>query len=250
MSILIEHTRDPRWLSNSYLVADRPGGHAVLIDTGGPFEPLRERIEELRLTVTHVLCTHHHPDHVANNDTYRAAYGCPVCGHRAEAEWFGDLDRELTGDEELRSGGLAIRPLHVPGHTVGQLAFLVNDEHLFTGDTLFRGTVGGTRGAAHTTFDDLRHSIVDVLLRFAPETVVHPGHMERTTVGEEWASNPFVRQWRGLDAPGGGRCLAFGEPATLLLRARDYDGGTKCHVRFDEDGREDVVPGSRVVDAD
>lgn len=248
--MIIEHTMDPRWLSNSYLVADRPGGHAVLIDTGGPAEPLLARIEELRLSVTHVLCTHHHHDHVAHNGTFRAAHGCPICGHRAESALFGDLDLELEGDDELRSGDLTIRALHVPGHTLGQLAFLVNERALFTGDTLFRGTVGGTRAPGHTTFDDLRHSILDVLLRFPPETRVLPGHTDETTVGLEWNTNPFVRLWRGLDAPVEKACTAFGQPATLLLRARDYDGGTKCWVRFVDGDRLDVVPGSRVVDRD
>jgi len=246
--VIVEHTQDPRWLSNSYLVADRPGGHAVLIDTGGPSAPLLSRIEELRLTVTHVLCTHHHHDHVTHNADFRAAHGCPICGHRAEAEMFGDLDVQLEGGEELRSGELTIRTVHVPGHTAGQLAFLVDERALFTGDTLFRGTVGGTRAPGHTTFEDLQHSILEVLLRFPEDTRILPGHMEATTVGEEWDANPFVRLWRGLDAAAETPCTALGQPATLLLRARDYDGGTKCWVRFDEGGRHDVVPGSRVVD--
>ncbi|MCB9903851.1 MAG: MBL fold metallo-hydrolase [Planctomycetes bacterium] len=246
--MIVERTMDPRWLSNSWLVADRPGGHAVLVDTGGPSAPLLARIDELHLTVTHVLCTHHHHDHVTHNADYRTAHGCPVCGHRAEAALFGDLDVELEDGDELRSGDLTIRALHVPGHTLGQLAFLVNEQALFTGDTLFRGTVGGTRAPGHTTFEDLRHSILDVLLRFPRETRVLPGHTDETTVGAEWRDNPFVRMWRGIDAPGATPCTALGRPATLLLRARDYDGGTKCWVRFDAGGVLDVVPGSAVVD--
>ena len=73
----------------------------------------------------------------------------------------------------------------------------------------------------------------------------HPGHMESTTVGREWQENPFVRLWRGLDAEGSTPCTAVGDPATLLLSAPDYDGGTKCWVRFDT-GKLDIVPGSRV----
>lgn len=239
------HTRDPRWLSNSWLVADRPGGHAVLIDTGGPLRPIVQRIEELGVTLSHVLCTHHHPDHVLHNDDYRRQYGCPVCGHRAERELFGDLDHELDDGDELRSGDLHVRALHVPGHTLGQLAFLIDEREVFTGDTLFRGTIGGTRGRGHTTYDDIRHSILDVLLRLPADTVVRPGHMEATTIGREAAENPFVRFWRGLDAPLDAPCEAFGTPGRLLVEARDYDGGSKCVVAFD-DGSTDVVPGSRV----
>ncbi len=246
-SPLVFRTMHERWLSNTWLVADREGGHAVVIDSGGPLEPIVQRIEEWRVTPTHVLCTHHHHDHVEHNDDYRARYGCPVCGHRREASLFrGGLDTELEDRAEIRSGDLHIRALHVPGHTLGQLAFLVDDREVFTGDTLFQGSIGGTRAPGHTTYDDIRHSIMDVLMRLPHETVVRPGHMDSSTIGREWEQNAFVRLWRGVDAPVATRCSAFDESATLLLQARDYDGGTKCIVRFD-DGRLDVVPGSRVT---
>ena len=83
--MIIEKTMNRTWLSNTYLVADRPGGHAVLIDTGGPTGPILDRIEELRLTVSHVLCTHHHIDHVTHNADYKARFHCPICGHERSA---------------------------------------------------------------------------------------------------------------------------------------------------------------------
>jgi glyoxylase-like metal-dependent hydrolase (beta-lactamase superfamily II) len=238
------------WLSNTYLVADEPGGHAVVIDTGGPMGPILRKIEALRLSVSHVLCTHHHIDHVRHNAEYGARFGCPVCGHGSERGLFGGLDVELEDGDELKAGGLRVRALHVPGHTLGQLAFLVNEERVFTGDTLFRRTVGGTRGPGHTTFAEIRDSIMEVLMRLPPEMPVHPGHTDPTTIREEWEENPFIRLWRGLDAPAERRCRALGQPATLLLRARDYDGGTKCWVRFDDGGHLDIVAGSQVRDVD
>ena len=234
------------WLSNTYLVADKPGGHAVLIDTGGPMDPILRKIEALRLTVSHVLCTHHHIDHVQHNADYRTRFGCPICGHSRESGLFGGLDMELEDGDELATGELRVRAIHVPGHTLGQLAFLVNEEQIFTGDTLFRRTVGGTRGPGHTSFEEIRESIMDKLMRLPREMPVHPGHTAATTIGEEWEENPFIRLWRGLDAPSGLRCEALGRPATLLLRAPDYDGGTKCWVRFDEGNQLDIVAGSRV----
>ena len=220
----------------------------MLIDTGGPVEPILRTLEEQRLTLTHVLCTHHHVDHVLHNAEYKERFGCPICGHRAERELFGELDRELAHDEELSVGGLRIRALHIPGHTLGQLGFLVNEERVFTGDTLFQGSIGGTRGPGHTTYDDIHHSIMDVLMALPKDTIVHPGHVDETTIGREWEENPFVRMWRGLEDSSGVPCKAFGEPATLLLRAADYDGGTKCQVRFLESGMLDIVPGSQVVE--
>jgi hydroxyacylglutathione hydrolase len=244
--MIVERTMDSHWLSNSYLVADRPAGHAVIIDTGGPVGPILAKAAELRLTVSHVLCTHHHADHIAHNADYKAEFGCPVCGHCSERELFGGLDLEIGDGDELVTGGLHIRALHVPGHTLGQLAYLVNDERVFTGDTLFRESVGGTRAPGHGTFEELRHSIMQVLMRLRRDMPIHPGHTDPTTVGEEWERNPFIRAWRGLDASRESRCTALGQPAALLLRARDYDGGSKCWVRFDEGNRLDVVPGSRV----
>jgi hydroxyacylglutathione hydrolase len=248
--MIIERTMHSGWLSNTYLVADKPGGRAVLIDTGGPFAPIVDKIDELQLTVSHVLCTHHHEDHIAHNADYKTWFGCPICGHAAERELFGGLDIALEDGDELTTGGLAIRALHIPGHTEGQLAYLVNDERVFTGDTLFKDSVGGTRAPGHGTFDELQHSIMDVLMRLPKHTAVHPGHTDPTTIGHEWERNPFIRAWRGLETVREARCLALGQPATLLLRAPDYDGGTKCWVRFDEGNRLDVVPGSRVELAD
>jgi len=244
--MIIERTMSPRWLSNSYLVADEPGGRAVFIDTGGPPEPLIEKVESLELEVTHILCTHHHADHVAHNDALARRFACPICAHPEEGPWLRGMQVELHHGDVLTTGGMEIEALHVPGHTAGQLAFRVNGDDLFTGDTLFRGTVGGTRAPGHTTFEDLRHSIMEVLMRLPGPTRVHPGHTDASTIGDEWERNPFVRAWRGLDTVSESRCTAFGRPATLLLRAPDYDGGTKCWVRFDDGDEPDIVPGSQV----
>lgn len=246
--MILECSLHPSWLSNTWLVADRPGGRGVLIDTGGPPEPILAKVEELRLTITHALCTHHHHDHTEHNDLYRRRLACRVVGGAAERERFDRLDDAWEGGESIVCGDLSIRALHIPGHTRGQLAFVVDEQAVFTGDTLFRGSVGGTRAPGHGTFADLRRSILEVLMKLPPSTAVHPGHTASTTIGDEWEKNPFVRLWRGLDPAAGSRCEALGQPATLMLRAVDYDGGGKCQVRFD-DGTVDVVPGSRVTDA-
>jgi glyoxylase-like metal-dependent hydrolase (beta-lactamase superfamily II) len=247
--MILVNSMSPRWLSNTWLVADEPGGHAVVIDAGAPVEPILAAIETHRLTPTHVLLTHHHPDHVVNAGEYARRFGSPVCGHAAERELFAGvgqrLDRELGDGESLASGGLTVRALHIPGHTLGQLGFLVDGKAVFTGDTLFRRSVGGTRGRGHSSFADLERSILEVLMALPPETAVYPGHAAATTVGEEWQENPFIRLWRGLETASEEPCRALGAEATLMLRAADYDGGEKCQVRF-ADGRLDVVPGSRV----
>ena len=109
MQPIVRRSMNKAWLSNSYLVADRPGGRAVVIDTGAPTEPITSAIDEMKLTLTHVLCTHYHRDHVAYNEIYKGRFGCPVCAHSGEAEWLHDLDRTLSDGEEIRTGALGIR---------------------------------------------------------------------------------------------------------------------------------------------
>lgn len=244
--MIIERSMSEGWLSNAYVVGDRPGGHGVLIDAGGPVEPLARAIEEHELTITHLLLTHHHHDHVVHARLLRERYGVDVWAHPREREHWDGIDHDLADGDVVETGELELRALLTPGHTRGMLALVVNDEVVFTGDTLFKGTVGGTMAPGHATYGDLKRSIMDVLMALPPAMPVLPGHTEATTVGEEWEGNPFVRVWRGLDPPGDTPVTAFGRPAALVLRAADYDGGTKCWVRFADGDIDEIVPGSQV----
>jgi hypothetical protein len=87
---------------------------------------------------------------------------------------------------------------------------------------------------------------MEVLLALPPETVIRPGHTDPTTVADELEHNRFVRIWRGLDEEGSEPCKVWDEEATLVLWAPDYDGGHKAWVRW-PDGRDDIVPGSKVT---
>jgi len=246
--VIVERSMHPEWLSNSYLVADEAGGHGVLIDSGGPPDKLIEAIEKHEVEVSHLLLTHHHHDHVAENPVFKERYGVEIIAHPLEAERLLDVDRTIEpGEKVLEVGGLTFDALHTPGHTDGMLNFVVNGSEVFTGDTLFKGSVGGVRAPGSTSFEDLRDSIMEVLMKMPPATVVRPGHTDPTTIGEEWESNAFVRVWRGLDSEGDEPCEVAGEPATLVLFAPDYDGGHKAWVRWPETGKDDIVPGSQVV---
>ena len=234
------------WLSNTYLVAAAPGGAAFVVDAGGPVAPLIAKADEHDLDVTHVLLTHHHHDHVAELDALKQRWpGAEVLIHPEERGLVDGATGDLLPDQELEIGGLSVRPLHTPGHTAGMLSLLVGGSDVFTGDTLFKGSVGGVRAPGSTSYDDLKRSIMDVLLALPPETTIRPGHTDPTTVGDELASNGFVRIWRGEDSEDGRECTAMGEKATLVLLGDDYDGGHKAWVRW-PDGRDDIVPGSQV----
>jgi glyoxylase-like metal-dependent hydrolase (beta-lactamase superfamily II) len=129
------------------------------------------------------------------------------------------------------------------------LSLLVDGTDVFTGDTLFKGSVGGVRAPGSTSYADLKSSIMDTLMSLPRETRVHPGHTDPTTIGDELEHNGFIRIWRGVDPEGSEPCTALGEPATLILLGDDYDGGHKAWVRW-PDGSDDIVPGSRVETRD
>ena len=207
----------PDYLSNAYLVADEEGGVAAFVDSGAPLAPLRAAAERWRVDPRVVLRTHSHHDHVEQE----AELGLPV---RTDA---------------VEVGGLRVEAIPTPGHSNDMVAFVVNGEAVFTGDTLFKGSVGGG------DFERIRHSVMEVLLALPHELRVLPGHTEETTLAREWGENPFIRVWRGVDAEGAEPIRVGGEEATLVVWSPDYDGGGKAWVRF-ADGRDAIVGGSRV----
>ena len=234
------------WLSNTYIVGDELHGSAIMIDAGGPVEPLVEVLGRGQLTLTHVLLTHHHHDHVAELDAVKERFpDVPVLIHPLERDQVPGATETMGPGQTIETGALRIEPIHTPGHTAGMLSLLVDGTEVFTGDTLFKGSVGGVRAPGHTTYADLKTSIMDKLLALPPSTRIHPGHTEPTTVADELEHNRFVRIWRGVDPEGDEPCTAMGEAATLILLGDDYDGGHKAWVRW-PDGSDDIVPGSQV----
>jgi glyoxylase-like metal-dependent hydrolase (beta-lactamase superfamily II) len=215
--VLVERSLHPRYLSNAYLVADEEGGAALYVDSGAPLEPLREAAERWRVEPQVVLRTHSHADHVE----HEGELGLPVKTDAAEI------------------GGLRVEALATPGHSEDMVAFVVNGEAVFTGDTLFKDSVGGG------DFEQVRQSVMDVLMKLPHETRVLPGHTDETTIGREWEENPFIKVWRGAEPEGTERVRVQGEDATLIVWSPDYDGGGKAWVRFG-DGRDAIVGGSRV----
>jgi hydroxyacylglutathione hydrolase len=238
----VETSMNDQFLSNTYLVADEAGG-GFFVDAGGPVAPLIAAADHGGITPTHVLLTHHHYDHVSELGQLTARWpGLEVLISPDEPEVEGTTGELRPG--ELQVGALTVKALPTPGHTAGMISLLVDGE-VFTGDTLFKNSVGGVRAPGHTTFADIKHSIMDVLLALPPETVIRPGHTDATTVADELESNSFVRIWRGADPEGDEPCTALGDPATLVHLGDDYDGGHKAWVRW-ADGSDDIVPGSQI----
>jgi glyoxylase-like metal-dependent hydrolase (beta-lactamase superfamily II) len=245
--MIVERTENPQWLSNAYLVADGPGGTGVLFDGNDDLGPLLERAESDGIEITHILVTHPHLDHVAGlAEASERLGGVPTVAHaEAAAEMDLDVSEQIAGGGKLATGGLEIEAILTPGHAAGHVAFLVNGTDLFTADVLFKGTVGGTMAPGASGFEDLRGSVMR-LMELPPETVVHPGHREPTTIGAELDANPFVQIWRGEAETGEEQVTVWGRPATLKLWAPDYDGGNKAWIVFGDDGTEAIVGGSQV----
>src|SRR5438105_2678399 len=207
----------PDWLSNAYLVADEEVGSAVFVDSGADVRPLLAAAERWHVKPAYVLRTHSHQDHVV----HEGELGLPV---RTDA---------------VEVGALRVEALPTPGHSDDMVAFVVNGEAVFTGDTLFKDSVGGG------DFEQVKRSVMDVLMKLPPETRVLPGHTDETTIGREWEENPFVVVWRGAASQGTEPCRVGGQEATLIVWSPDYDGKGKAWVRF-ANGRDVIVGGSRV----
>jgi hydroxyacylglutathione hydrolase len=207
---------------NCYVLAQRAGTDAIIVDPGQrAMGRLQQILDENHLTPAAVLLTHGHIDHIWSAQKVADMYGCPAFIHpedrfmltdpikdfgpRLAQIAFGAMFREprqvveLDKDgDKVELGGVTVTVDHTPGHTRGSVAFRVDSgigagtgSVVFTGDTLFRQSVGRTDlpGASGR---DLLGSIVTKLLVLDDDTVVLPGHGDKTTIGIERRTNPFL----------------------------------------------------------
>lgn len=250
----ILRAEEGNFLSNAYLIADPDSGKGVLVDSNGATDPLVEFAEREGVEITHILLTHHHYDHVVGVEDLAERYGVPVLAHELCAEEVDAVTGTMAEGDVIETGGLRFEPLFTPGHCGDHLALKLGDGDCLTADVLFAGTCGGTGAPGATGLDDLKHSVMEKLMKLDPSVRIHPGHRRPSTIGTEWEQNPFIRLWRGLDEPGS-ESVSVGpadadeddrRAATLLLWAPDYDGGNKALVRFADDGSETITGGSQV----
>ena len=188
------HPHDPH-PSNGYLFFLQDGKTAALIDPAGYPPTLLRAVNEGPFALRYILITHKHADHCdATADVARAFPDAQIVMHRADVAAIGSLARRalpvVDGDELPFGDDASIRMLHTPGHTDGSSCFLFRST-VFTGDTLFAGSVGGVF-ADVATYDDLLASVRFKLFALDDDTVVMPGHGPPSTIAQERAHNPFL----------------------------------------------------------
>lgn len=203
---------------NCYVLAQRPGSDAIVVDPGQrAMGPLRRILDEHRLTPAAVLLTHGHIDHIWSAQKVADTYGCPAYIHPEDRHMLSDpikgfgprLGQVLLGamfseprqlveldrdGDKLDLGGMVVTVDHTPGHTKGSVVFRLDgdsSELALTGDTLFRRSIGRT-DLPGGSGRDLLGSIVNKLLVLDDATVVLPGHGPRSTIGDERRANPFL----------------------------------------------------------
>lgn len=193
--------------ANSYIVYNRAKGQAGVIDPGGNGEKIFSKIKSLNLELKYILLTHGHFDHIDAVGWLKEKTDAQVAIHKDDSSCLEDSSKNLSislGVESIQPqadllldhgdiikiGNIELKVLHTPGHSLGSICFLC-DNVVFTGDTLFSGSIGRTDFYGGN-MNQILSSIKEQLLVLDDNTVVYPGHGPKTTIGNEKTTNPFL----------------------------------------------------------
>lgn len=172
----------------SYLLELRDGRGECLIVDACETEPIARAIDTRGLHPLAILSTHHHHDHVGGNVELATKFGIPIFGHESERRRIPGLTSGLRHEQEFSVGAFHATALHVPGHTLGAIAYCL-DEVCFTGDTLF---CGGCGRLFEGTAEQMHHSLCHILAALPEQTIMCTGH-EYAEGNLRFASNVFDR---------------------------------------------------------
>ena len=211
MTVKVFNSNDMR--QNVYLYFDETNGEGVLIDAGcsdADAKALASFIEENNIAVKAILLTHGHYDHIIGAFKAKHLTDADIYCHEAEKDALENAetnrsaihginievtpDKLLADGDKIKVGNAVLRVLHTPGHTPGCVCFY-DEAHgnLFSGDTLFRETIGRTDFPSGSHEELIRH-LKAKLLTLPDDTRVYPGHGGSTSIGHEKKFNPFVNR--------------------------------------------------------
>jgi glyoxylase-like metal-dependent hydrolase (beta-lactamase superfamily II) len=212
-TVILETAAVAPFFKNGFVIGCEDTREGVIIDPGDEVEDLLAAAARYRLTITQILLTHAHLDHVTGVARAKGVLHVPVWLHEddnflyegvvEQGRMFGfavepqpPVDRFYEGEGPLGFGRYVVRVRHTPGHCPGGVCLAVSPAGeekatLFVGDTLFAGSIGRT-DLPGGDMDTLLHSIRTVLFRYADDTVVWSGHGPATTIGHERRTNPFL----------------------------------------------------------
>ena len=187
--------------ANCYILVEENTKECGIIDPGGDSERLISQIDKLNAKPKFILLTHGHMDHVGGVIDLVKKYNIPFYISKADEEYmekddfvFGTLPKAsgyLKENDILKLGDEIIKVLETPGHTKGGLCFLLNNDKVFTGDTLFNGSIGRTDFIGGS-MSEIINSIKEKLLPLGDRVDVYPGHGDMTTIEHEKKYNPFL----------------------------------------------------------
>lgn len=205
----VEHLSVGPVQTNCYLAINKETKEAIIIDPGDDADRIGMRLKQLEAKPVAILLTHGHFDHAGAAKTLATQYDILVYAHEKEAKTLEDSRMNLSGplaggattyhadvflkdEQELTLAGLHMRVLFTPGHTPGGCCYYFpREDVLFSGDSLFCGSVGRTDfpgGSMRTLVDSVRNKLMSL-----PEnTIVYPGHDIETTIEQERMYNPFL----------------------------------------------------------
>lgn len=188
-------------MANCYILFDENAKEVAVMDPGGNANEISSEIEKLQADVKYIILTHGHFDHVGGVSDLIKKYDVPVYISKIDKEYcksddtgiFGkipDFANTITEGDILRLGKEEIKVIETPGHTKGGVSFYVSNM-IFTGDTLFRASIGRTDFLGGN-FDEIINSIIEKIIPLGDEVEVYPGHGPKSTVAYEKRNNPYL----------------------------------------------------------